>query len=79
MVRSQEFGPMAMGSKGVHFLKDGTIEGEDPLTVFGPRADIHLSRTDSFKYAPDILVNSFTILQLMKWLLLKSWWVVMVV
>ena len=59
MVRSQEFGPMAMGSKGVHFLKDGTIEGEDPLTVFGPRADIHLSRTDSFKYAPDILVNSF--------------------
>ena len=46
MVRSQEFGPMAMGSKGVHFLKDGTIEGEDPLTVFGPRADIHLSRTE---------------------------------
>lgn len=59
MVRSQEFGPMVIGKKGIHYLTDGTIEGEDPLAVFGPRADSHLSRTDSFKYAPDILVNSF--------------------
>jgi uncharacterized membrane protein YvlD (DUF360 family) len=59
MVRSREFGPMAMGGEGIHYLKDGTIEGEDILTPFGPRAPRHLSRTDSFKYAPDILVNSF--------------------
>ena len=59
MVRSSEQGPMAMGKEGIHYLDDGKIEGEDPLTPFGPRADKHLLRTDGFKYAPDILVNSF--------------------
>ncbi len=59
MVHSQEHGPMALGSEGIHYLKDGTIEGEDPLSPFGPRAHKHLQRTDGFKYAPDILVNSF--------------------
>lgn len=59
MVSSKEHGPMAMGREGIHYLKDGTIEGEDPLTPFGPRAHEHLLRTDSFQYAPDILVNSF--------------------
>lgn len=50
---------MAMGREGIHYLEDGTIEGEDPLTPFGPRTGKHLLRTDSFKYTPDILVNSF--------------------
>jgi hypothetical protein len=59
MVRSHEHGPMAMGREGIHYLEDGTIEGEDPLIPFGPRARKHLLRTDSFKYTPDILVNSF--------------------
>jgi len=59
MVRSSEQGPMAMGKEGVHYLKDGKVEGEDPLIPFGIRAGKHLLRTDSFKYAPDILVNSF--------------------
>ncbi|WP_321423495.1 phage holin family protein [uncultured Methanobacterium sp.] len=59
MVKSKEQGPMAVGKDGIHYLKDGTIEGEDPLTPFGPRAFKHLLRTDGFRYAPDILVNSF--------------------
>lgn len=59
MVNSKEQGPMAVGREGIHYLKDGTIEGKDPLTPFGPRAHKHLLRTDGFKYAPDILVNSF--------------------
>lgn len=59
MVHSEEHGPMAMGREGIHYIKDGTIEGEDPLIPFGPRAYKHLLRTDSFKHAPDVLVNSF--------------------
>lgn len=59
MVHSEKYGPMAMGREGICYLKDGTIEGEDPLTPFGPRAREHLSRTDTFKHVPDILVNSF--------------------
>ncbi|MBM4240313.1 MAG: phage holin family protein [Euryarchaeota archaeon] len=59
MLFSEEHGPLAMGADGVHYLKDGTIEGQDPLINFGPRAAQHLKRTDSFQYTPDILVNSF--------------------
>ncbi|MGI6465600.1 MAG: phage holin family protein [Methanobacterium sp.] len=59
MVNSTEFGPMAMGKDGIHYLQDGTVEGEDPLTPFGSNASKHLLRTNSFKYTPDILVNSF--------------------
>jgi putative membrane protein len=59
MVHSEEHGPMAMGSEGIHYLNDGKIEGKDPLTLFGPRANKHLLRTNSFKHVPDILVNSF--------------------
>jgi putative membrane protein len=32
--------------------------GENPLKGFGKNAALHLKRTDSFKYVPDILVNS---------------------
>jgi len=59
MVNSTEHGPMVMGKEGIHYLQDGTIEGEDPLALFGSRAPEHLRRTNSFKYTPDILVNSF--------------------
>ncbi|NYB51234.1 MAG: phage holin family protein [Methanobacteriaceae archaeon] len=59
MVHSKKQGPLAMGREGINYLKDGFLEGKDPLTPFGPRANKHLLRTDSFKYAPDILVNSF--------------------
>jgi len=58
MVRSHEYGPMAIGARGVQYLEDGTLEGEDPLEPFGNRALKHLLRTDSFQYTPDILVNS---------------------
>jgi putative membrane protein len=40
-------------------LDEDRIEGENPLKDFRPRAPQHLKRTDSFKYCPDILVNSF--------------------
>lgn len=59
MVHSQEYGPLAIGDEGIQYLNDGTVEGENPLTNFGPHTQKHLIRTDGFKHAPDILVNSF--------------------
>ena len=59
MVRSEQFGPLAIGRNGIHYLSDDRIEGVDPLAPFGPRTADHLRRTDSFKNCPDILVNSF--------------------
>jgi putative membrane protein len=59
MVRSQQWGPLAIGPRGVNYLAAGRIEGEDPLAVFSAHLPAHLCRTDSFAHAPDILVNSF--------------------
>ncbi|MGB9936989.1 MAG: phage holin family protein [Methanobacterium sp.] len=58
MVRSEEYGPIVIGADGVYYLDTDLIEGENPLKNFGVNAPKHLKRTDSFKYVPDILVNS---------------------
>lgn len=59
LVHSGEHGPMVIGDKGTRYLDDDRVEGEDPLANFRPRSPDHLRRTNSFKYVPDILVNSF--------------------
>jgi uncharacterized membrane protein YvlD (DUF360 family) len=59
LVRSAEHGALALGSNGVHYLRDGRIEGEDPLAVFPPNAARHLLRTDGFRHVADIMVGSF--------------------
>ena len=59
MVRSSKKGPIIIGPDGIYYLKDDKIEGQNPLKGFGKNAALHLKRTDSFKYVPDILVNSF--------------------
>ncbi|MDD1725382.1 MAG: alkaline phosphatase family protein, partial [Euryarchaeota archaeon] len=58
MVQSEAHGPIVLGAKGTHFLREDRCDGESPLVSFGPRAADHLRRTDGFRYAPDILVNS---------------------
>jgi uncharacterized membrane protein YvlD (DUF360 family) len=58
MGRSETHGPMALGARGVHYLADGRVDGDDPLASF-PGAAHHLRRTDAFPHVPDILVNSF--------------------
>jgi hypothetical protein len=50
---------VAFGARGVHYLADGRVDGEDPLASFSPGAADHLRRTDAFPHVPDILVNSF--------------------
>jgi putative membrane protein len=59
LVRSQQWGPLAIGPRGIRYLAAGRVEGEDPLAGFGSRLPEHLCRTDSFAHAPDVLVNSF--------------------
>jgi hypothetical protein len=58
LVRSRARGALAIGARGVHYLDDDRVEGEDPLAPFGPNAARHVRRTDSFAHCPDIVVNS---------------------
>ncbi|HEX7290649.1 MAG TPA: alkaline phosphatase family protein, partial [Conexibacter sp.] len=58
LVRSQQDGPVVLGANGRVVLDTGTVEGEDPLAPFGPRAAAHVKRTDAFPACPDVVVNS---------------------
>jgi uncharacterized membrane protein YvlD (DUF360 family) len=58
MVRSERDGTLALGRGGVRHLDSGRVEGDDPLTPFGPNAARHLRRTDAFPHCPDLMVNS---------------------
>ena len=59
LVRSERDGPVVLGGGGARYLKDGRIEGEDPLAHFSPTAAQHLVRTDSFAHVADLMVGSF--------------------
>lgn len=58
LVRSEREGAMAIGPRGVRFLGDDRVEGEDPLAPFGPNAADHLRRTDGFPHCADLMLNS---------------------
>ena len=59
LVRSDVHGPVALGPRGMRFVREGRVVGEDPLAPFSGNADAHLCRTDGFAHVPDIVVNSF--------------------
>ena len=59
LVRSSEKGDMAIGKNGIYYLDNDEIEGKNPLEGFGDNIAQHLKRNSSFKYTPDLLVNSF--------------------
>ncbi|MFN2149178.1 MAG: hypothetical protein ACK2T2_12365, partial [Anaerolineales bacterium] len=58
MVRSEEHGDMVVGRDGLHYLRDGRVDGQDTLLLYGPNAAKHLAREASYANCPDILVNS---------------------
>jgi hypothetical protein len=58
LVRSAEFGAMAIGRDGVRYLDTERVQGEDPTTLFGPHTVISLKREDAMVHAPDILLLS---------------------
>jgi uncharacterized membrane protein YvlD (DUF360 family) len=57
--RSSTHGPLVIGARGVHYLSDGRVEGEDPLAPFPQGAPWHLLRTDGFEHVADIMIGSF--------------------
>lgn len=58
LVRSETDGALVLGQRGRRRLADDTVDGEDPLAPFGPRAADHLRRLDSFTTVGDLVVNS---------------------
>ncbi|MBR0471609.1 MAG: phage holin family protein [Methanosphaera sp.] len=59
VVKSSEKGNMAIGKNGTYYLDSDEIVGENPFRGFGKNIARHVKRNISFKYTPDILVNSF--------------------
>ena len=59
LVRSAEHGAVAVGARGIRYLADDRVEGEDPLARFSAHAADHLRRSDGFEHVADIMVNSF--------------------
>jgi uncharacterized membrane protein YvlD (DUF360 family) len=59
LVRSAKHGAVALGADGAHYLRDGHVEGDDPLATFPPTAARHLLRTDGFPHVADIMIGSF--------------------
>ena len=57
-VRSNELGALAIGARGINYLDEERVEGDDPLAPFGANAARHVRRTDGFAHCPDIVVNS---------------------
>ena len=58
MVRTAEFGPVAIGPKGLHRLRDGVVDGRDPLTPYGPRAAGDLRRLSALAHCGDLVLIS---------------------
>jgi uncharacterized membrane protein YvlD (DUF360 family) len=57
LVRSEHEGGVVLGGAGRRRLSDDAVDGDDPLTPFGPTAADHLRRHDGFRHCPDILIN----------------------
>ncbi len=58
VVDSLAEGPVAIGRSGVHVLKTGRIEGDDPLTAYGPFAAASMLRQAEMPHNGDIVVIS---------------------
>ena len=58
LVRSDELGPVVIGSDGLHALQAQIVRGADPLQPFGASARWQVLQTDSYPHCADIMVNS---------------------
>jgi len=58
VVDSLAEGPVAIGRAGVHVLKSGRIEGEDPLARYGPYAATSVLRQAELPHNGDVVVVS---------------------
>ncbi|MET8907801.1 phage holin family protein [Micromonospora sp. NPDC004551] len=51
-------GPLAIGARGCHHLRDGRVDGEDPLVRYGPLARRDLLRHQATEHVGDLVVIS---------------------
>ncbi|WP_407676917.1 alkaline phosphatase family protein [Phytohabitans aurantiacus] len=58
VVVDDEDGPVAIGRRGSHRLRDGAVEGEDPLLPYGPMARRDLLRHQEMAHVGDLVVLS---------------------
>ena len=58
MVRSAAHGSVVFGPKGVRFLDEDRVDGEDPTALFGPHTVMSLKHEDAMAHAPDLLLIS---------------------
>jgi hypothetical protein len=58
VVDTAEHGPVALGPRGEHRVRDGVVVGVDPLARFGPHAPAFVLRAATMAEAPDLYVNS---------------------
>jgi hypothetical protein len=58
MVRTADHGAIAVGKKGIHFLSEDRVEGEDPLALYGDLAAAALRRLDGIANVGDIALVS---------------------
>jgi len=58
MVRTDARGSICVGRDGIRFLADDSIQGRDPLEVYGEYAAASVRRIDAMPNAPDILAVS---------------------
>jgi uncharacterized membrane protein YvlD (DUF360 family) len=58
MVRTRDRGAVVFGPRGLRYLDEDRVEGEDPTTLFGPHTVMSLTRADAMVHAPDLLLIS---------------------
>ena len=58
MVRSSVRGALVFGPRGLRYLDEETVIGEDPTVLFGPNTATSLKREDAMTHAPDLLLIS---------------------
>ena len=58
MVRTADHGAITVGKKGIHFLDEDRVEGEDPLALYGDLAATALRRLDGIANVGDIALVS---------------------
>jgi hypothetical protein len=58
VVDTHDHGPVALGERGEHRLREHVVVGEDPLAPFGPDAPDFVLRAALMDEAPDVYVNS---------------------
>jgi hypothetical protein len=51
-------GPVALGARGAHRLRDGMVTGEDPLAAYGPRTRDDLLRHQAAAHVGDLVLIS---------------------